>query len=143
MTTLGRVMARFLLVPVLIVAVAILVKGYAEVGDGFSAGVVAATAIVLQYLILGYDDTEERMPTRYAPAVAFSGLLLAFLVVFSPVLRGDPLLAHLPAPGDEVRHVGALELHTALLFDIGVALLVGGFIISTARVLAELGEESL
>ena len=43
-----RVVARMLLAPILVVALAILVKGFVDVGDGFSAGVVAALGILLQ-----------------------------------------------------------------------------------------------
>ena len=42
-----RVVARMLLGPSLVVAAALIVKGYAEVGDGFAAGVIVALAIGL------------------------------------------------------------------------------------------------
>jgi multicomponent Na+:H+ antiporter subunit B len=37
-TVLTRAVSRLLLAPVLMVAAAVLIKGYADVGDGFAAG---------------------------------------------------------------------------------------------------------
>jgi multicomponent Na+:H+ antiporter subunit A len=55
---------KLLLLPTLMAAVAILVKGYAEPGDGFSAGVVAALGILLQYLAFGREQVERLLPVR-------------------------------------------------------------------------------
>ena len=54
-SVLTQMVARGLLAPTLVVATAILVKGYADVGDGFAAGVVAALGILLQFLAFGRD----------------------------------------------------------------------------------------
>ena len=136
MTPLVRSVARLLLVPGLLVALAILVKGYREVGDGFAAGVVAALAIVLQYLAFGYREAERALPGRLAAPVAFAGLGLALVVAFVPVLRGDPPLTHSPGPGEAVIHVGTLELLTAVAFDAGVFLLVVGVSVGMVRAFA-------
>ena len=40
-----RHVARLMLAPVLMIALAVLVKGYADVGDGFAAGVIAGDAL--------------------------------------------------------------------------------------------------
>lgn len=140
-TALTVVVARLLLLFSFVVAAAVLVKGYADVGDGFSAGVIAALGVLLQYIACGYDDVEATLPTRFAPVTALAGLLLALLVTFFPVLRREPLLSHRPAPGTEVVHLGSLELHTAVLFDLGVFLLVQGFIVTIVRVLGRIGKE--
>jgi hypothetical protein len=49
-TILTLTVARLILLPTLVTAIAILVKGYASVGDGFSAGVIASTGVVIQFL---------------------------------------------------------------------------------------------
>ena len=48
-----EVVAPRLLGPALMVAAAIIVKGYTDVGDGFSAGVIVALAVALRYVALG------------------------------------------------------------------------------------------
>lgn len=122
-----RSTARGLLAPSLVVAAALLVKGYADVGDGFAAGMVVALALALHYVAFGAEAAEEALPVlRHAPAMAVGGLLLALANAFIPVLLGEPLLTHHPAPGEDVVTVGALELFTPLVFDIGVAVLVVG-----------------
>ncbi|HWV87593.1 MAG TPA: MnhB domain-containing protein [Capillimicrobium sp.] len=126
MSLLTRFVSRLLLAPVLIVAVGILVKGYADVGDGFAAGVVAALALLLQYVAFGSDAVESALPIRWAPGIAVAGLALAVLVFAGPMALGDRPLEHLPAPGDEPVHIGSLELITAVVFDVGVFLLVLG-----------------
>lgn len=130
-----RMVSRLLLAPALMVALATLIKGYVDAGDGFAAGVIAALAIGLQYVAFGSEEIERTLPVRFAPAAAALGLLLALAVTFIPVLFGKPLLTHYPPPGAEVIHFGTLEILTAVLFDIGVFLLVLGFAVETIRLL--------
>ena len=142
MTPIVRAVARLLLPPGLVVATAIIVKGYADVGDGFSAGVIVALAVSLQYLALGPRCAEATLPIlRRAPAVAVAGLLLALAVAFVPVLSGRPLLSHLPPPGKKPMTIGTLELITAVVFDVGVFLLVVGVLVVLVHQLARPGEE--
>ena len=135
-TVLTRMVARLLMVPTFVVAGAVLVKGYSDVGDGFSAGVVAALGVLLQYLGLGYRDAERLLPMRLAPAWAFAGLGLALAVTFVPAAAGRPLLTHAPGPGAPVTKLGTLELITPVLFDVGVAFLVFGAVVGIIRTLA-------
>ena len=137
-----EVIAPRLLGPAVMVAVAIIVKGYADVGDGFSAGVIVALAIALRYITLGTERAERSLPIlRHAPVVAVSGLLLALAVGFLPVAAGDPPFTHRPGPGAEVVHVGRLELISAVAFDVGVFLLVCGALVIVVHHLARLVEE--
>lgn len=132
-------LARLILGPSFLVAFGLLVRSYSAPGDGFSAGVIAGLAIMLQYIAFGYDEVERRLPVRYAPQVTYAGLLLSLLVVFFPLVQGRPIVSHLPPPGQDVEviYVGGLELHTALLFDIGVFMLVLGFIVTATRLLGQ------
>jgi multisubunit Na+/H+ antiporter MnhB subunit len=135
-TALTQAIARLLAPATLVTAAAMLVKGYRDAGDGFSAGMIAATGILLQYVALGADEAERLRPVRWAPATAVAGLLLALLTAVVPALAGRPVLAHVPAPGASVPHLGALEAHSALVFDAGVCLLVVGFVVSAIRAIA-------
>ncbi len=129
-----RTVAKLLFLPTLVVAAAILVKGYAQPGDGFSAGVVAALGVLLQYLAFG--RREARKLVGHAGKIAFVGLLVALLIAAAPVALGEPVLTHYPEPGGQAMYLGTLELITAFLFDVGVFLLVFGFAVGAIKVIA-------
>jgi len=57
-------------------------------------------------------------------------------VAFWPVMRGDAVLEHLPAPGAAVTQLGTLELITAVLFDIAVFMLVLGAVVGIIHAIA-------
>jgi multicomponent Na+:H+ antiporter subunit B len=140
-TVLTRAVARLLLAPVLMVAAAILVKGYADVGDGFAAGVVAALGVLLQYLAFGRAAVERALPVRRAAQLAVGGLLLALAVAFLPALAGEAPLPHAPPPGAEVAKLGSLELIGAVAFDVGVFALVMGMVVATIGLVAGTRDE--
>jgi len=140
-TVLTRTVARLLLAPVLIVALAILVKGYVDVGDGFAAGVVAALGVLLQVVAFGRERARRVLPLHRGPQVAVAGLGVAVAVAVVPALLGGALLEHAPPPGAEVITVGTLELITAVVFDIGVFLLVLGASVGILDAVAARAEE--
>jgi multicomponent Na+:H+ antiporter subunit B len=136
-----EVVAPRLLAPALMVAVAILVKGYADVGDGFSAGVIVGVAIALRYIALGRERAERTLPVlARAPQLATAGLLIALAVGFFPIALGDPPFTHLPRPGEHVIEIGTLELITAVAFDVGLFVLVTSSMVMLVHQLSHLGE---
>ena len=66
----ARQAARLLLLPTWMIAFAILVKGYSDSGDGFSAGVIAALGVIMQYVTYGTAIAEKLRPVRYARQIA-------------------------------------------------------------------------
>jgi multisubunit Na+/H+ antiporter MnhB subunit len=122
-----RGMARLLYLPTFVIAAAVLVKGFVQTGDGFSAGMIAALGVVLRYMAFGHEGTKGLPVVRHAAAVSFVGLLVALGVAATPLFFGEAVLTHFPRPGTEPIHLGTLEVMTAVLFDIGVFLLVFGF----------------
>src|SRR3712207_136265 len=138
-----RGIARLLYLPTLLVAAALLVKGFVETGDGFSAGVVAALGVLLRYLAFGREGTRWFPPVRHAIKIAFAGLIVALVVAAAPLLFGEALLTHYPPPGTEPVHLGTLELMTAVLFDAGIFVLVFGFAVGVVSIFARaiVGEE--
>lgn len=140
-SVLTRMVARGLLAPTLVVAIAILVKGYADVGDGFAAGVVAALGILLQFLAFGRGEVAAALPIDRAPAVALTGLAIGVAVLTLPMLLGGAPLEHWPPPGEEPIHIGSLELISAVAFDVGVFLLVVGSAVAIIDALAASAEE--
>ena len=133
---LTQTVARILLLPTVVAAVAILVKGYASPGDGFSAGVVASLGVLLQHIAHGRGEAERLAVVRYAPILAGTGLLLSLLVAIVPLVLGEPVLTHYPRPGGKVIYLGTLELITPVLFDVGIFLLVFGFVVGTVSAFA-------
>lgn len=135
-TVLTQTVARLLFLPSLVVALAVLVKGYVDTGDGFTAGVIAALAVLLQVVAFGEEEVARRLPLRHAPAVAVSGLVIGLAVAFVPSLLGRPPMTHAPAAGAAVINLGTIELITAVLFDVGVFLLVLGFAVAAISMIA-------
>ena len=135
-----RTVARLLLLPTLVTALAILVKGYTQPGDGFSAGVVAALGVLLQLMVFGREEAEKIPGVRHAGALAFVGLLAALALALVPLLLGDAVLTHYPPPGAEVGHFGTLEFITPVLFDCAVFLLVFGFVVGSVGAISRATE---
>jgi multisubunit Na+/H+ antiporter MnhB subunit len=136
-TVMTQTIARILFLPSLMTALAVLIKGYADVGDGFNAGVIAALAFLLQYVAFGYEEVKAKLRTRYLPAAGLvSGLTLALSTAFVPLLLGYPIFRHFPDPGAEVIHLGTFEFITAVAFDVGVFLMVFGFAVGSIDIVA-------
>ena len=139
MTLLVQVIVRLLFVPILLLSLTLLIKGYSRPGDGFAAGVVASLAVLLQHVAFGRAVVEREIPLRAALWMVWAGLLISLAVVFYPLLSGGAPVTHFPPPGAEVAKWGSIELHTSLLFDVGVYLLVFGF---TVGVLDEIAQRA-
>jgi multisubunit Na+/H+ antiporter MnhB subunit len=131
-----RTVAKLLFLPTLVTAVALLIKGYAQPGDGFSAGVVASLGVLLQYLAFGRRRAERLPLVGLAGKGAFVGLLVALLVAAAPVLLGQPVFTHYPRAGTSAVYLGTIELITAFLFDAAVFLVVLGFAVGVVRLVA-------
>ncbi len=118
--------ARAIFPLALAAAVALLLRGYADVGDGFSAGAVAGAGAALQFAALPFDRAVARTRAVLAPRMIALGLLLTLLTAWWPVLFGLPPVSHFPAPEAHAAAFGVLEFHTGVLFDLGVAAAVYG-----------------
>lgn len=134
---LTRTVAKLLFLPTLVTAVAILIKGYAQPGDGFSAGVVGALAVLLQYLAFGRRRAERLPLVGLAGKSVFVGLFVGLLVAAAPVLLGEPVLTHYPLAGSGAVYVGTIELITQFLFDAAVFLVVLGFVLGSVEMIAQ------
>ncbi len=143
MTPIVQIVAPRLLPVAVMVAAALIVKGYADVGEAFGAGVIVALAIGLRYVVLGPERADRTMPiVRKADIVAATGLLVALAFGFVGVLFGEAPFTHYPRPGQPVARIGTLELTTAVGFDIGLFLLVIGTVVLLIRRLSWLVAET-
>jgi multisubunit Na+/H+ antiporter MnhB subunit len=142
MTVLTTTVARVLLPAILVVAAAWLVRGASLPGDGFAAGVTAGTGLLLQYVVFGHRPVARR--TRLAPVgplLPIVGLAVMVAVALVGPLVGDAPVSQYPGEDGHVVTVGMLELHTAVLYDVGIALVVFGVLAATLEILAEVAEE--
>jgi len=131
-------LARLLLPMAVLVSAFFLLRGHNQPGGGFVAGLVMATAVILQYMMGGVVWVESR--TRLHPQHWIAlGLLCAVLTAMGAWLAARPFLTggavHLRLPG-----IGDVHVASALLFDLGVYMLVVG---ATILVLVALAHQSL
>ena len=126
--------SRLLLPLALLVAIFVLLRGHNLPGGGFIAGLITAVALITQYLANGIAWTRSRMSTRLHPMIGI-GLLIATATGLASWAFGYPFLtstfAHLHWP-----LIGEFELASAMLFDLGVYLVVVGV---TLVILLQLG----
>lgn len=129
-------LSRPLLPLALLVALFLLLRGHNAPGGGFSAALVAATALILQHLASGIDWTDARLRLDYFRLLG-GGLLLAVATGLGAFAWGRPFLTsawlHLELP-----LLGELELASALLFDLGVFLVVTGTVLLVLESLGRL-----
>ena len=130
-----RTTTRLLIPLLLLFSLFLVVRGHHEPGGGFSGGLVAASAFVLYRLAFGPAEARRVLPVN-PRALMGAGLLVAVASGSLPLLVGRPILTGLwgrvPVPG-----VGALDLGTPQLFDLGVYLTVVGVTLSIVLPLAE------
>jgi multicomponent K+:H+ antiporter subunit A len=113
-------------------------RGHNLPGGGFVAGLLFATAIIIQYMIAGTEWLESHLRLRPHRWIAY-GLLTACLTGLGAWLFGYPFLtsytAHVTLP-----LLGDIHIPTAFAFDLGVFLVVVG---STTLILVALAHQSL
>ena len=126
--------ARLLLPLALMVSIFIFLRGHNLPGGGFIAGLITATALIMQYLANGVAWTNARLPAHTHPLIA-TGLIAAFLTGSASWLFDRPFLTS--AFGHfELPLIGEIELASAMFFDLGVYLVVVG---ATLLILINLG----
>jgi multicomponent K+:H+ antiporter subunit A len=132
-----RILMRPLLPLALAVAVYIFLRGHNLPGGGFIAGLIAAVAILMQYVSAGAAYAAPRLSLPFAGLLA-AGLLIATATGAGSLLFRQPFLTSsytyvtLPI-------VGKFELATAMLFDFGIFLVVLGTLLMALTELGQLG----
>ena len=132
-TLILKTAANYLHPLLLIFAVFILLRGHYEPGGGFLGGLIASIAFVLHAFANGSANTLKLL--RVHPGVLVPiGLMTSLLSGFLPMLAGDPFLTVLwfEQPIPVIGMIG-----TALLFDIGVFLVVFGITLTILFTIAE------
>jgi multicomponent K+:H+ antiporter subunit A len=128
---------RPLLPLALVVAFYILMRGHNLPGGGFIAGLITGVVLMLQYLAVGIEVTAARMRIDSVKLFA-AGLALAAGTGLVGMAFGVPFLTSTHGYVD-LPLVGATHLASALVFDLGVYLIV---VATVLLVLSELGKLS-
>lgn len=129
---------RFLLPFMGMIAVYFFMRGHNLPGGGFVAGLIFATALIVQYMVAGTDWVESHLRLRPHRWIGF-GLLTACLTGIGAWFFGYPFLtshtAHVTLP-----LLGQIHIPSAFVFDLGVFLVVVG---TTMLILVALAHQSL
>lgn len=120
--------SRVLFYLVHVFALYLFFRGHNHPGGGFAAGVMSASAIFIW--ALAFERTAAIKLVPFKPRyIIGTGLLVIIAVGLGGVLLGYPFLTH-TFGHVELPFVGEVELATAVLFDLGVWLIVFGAIYS-------------
>lgn len=132
-----QTLTRVLFPLMIMMAVFIFLRGHNMPGGGFIAGLIAAVALIVQYLSNGSDWIDERLKLNMHLVIGF-GLLIATATGLVAMGLDYPFLTsaftHLEWP-----IVGQFEVASAIAFDLGVFLVVVG---TTVLIIAQLGKMS-
>ncbi len=128
-----------LLLPIMtLIAVYFFLRGHNLPGGGFVAGLMFATALIVQYMVAGTHWVELHLHLRPHKWIAW-GLVVASLTGLGAWLLGYPFLtshtAHVYLP-----LLGEIHLPSAFMFDLGVFAVVVG---STMLILVALSHQSV
>jgi multicomponent K+:H+ antiporter subunit A len=130
-----QTLTRLLFPLMLMVAAFIFIRGHNLPGGGFIAGLIAAVALIVQYLANGISWTGERLKFDMHWLIGL-GLLFATVTGLVSMGLGYPFLTttftYLTWPV-----VGKFEVASAIAFDLGVFLVVVG---ATVMSLVQLGK---
>ncbi|MFN4287657.1 MAG: monovalent cation/H+ antiporter subunit A [Brevundimonas sp.] len=135
------VVATRVLLPLAIMAgIYIFLRGHNEPGGGFIAGLVFSIALLMQYLASGWQWANQRLRADNHNLIGW-GVLIAGLTGLGSILFGAPFLTTAFDYFD-IPLIGEVELATALLFDIGVALTVVGAVMLALAQLARVAQRA-
>lgn len=118
--------------------------GHNTPGGGFAGGLTAGLALVLRYLAGGRYELGETLPLD-AGKILGAGLLLSAGTAATSLLVGAPVLSSALIEVD-VPVLGTVKFVTALVFDLGVYLIVVGLVLDVlrslgARIDVEMGQQ--
>jgi len=127
--------ARVLTPMILVASLYLLYRGHNLPGGGFIGGLTAAGALLLH--AFGCGAQESRMALARPQRLMAWGLVLAGLSAVPGLLLQGTVFAGVWLPAFNLPVLGVVHLGTPLLFDIGVFLVVVGFVVDAARSLDE------
>lgn len=146
-----RTTARVVVPIVLVLSVSLFLQGHNLPGGGFIGGVLTTTAFVLVYVAYDLDYLESevldrevdrgtgvfenRTVTTYRRTFLL-GLVVALGSGVAGILLGDPFLTQTYVHLENVPIYHEIELASALVFDLGVFLVVVGGLLTIVSVVS-------
>lgn len=127
---------KVLLFFIVLYSVYIFTAGHYYPGGGFIGGLMTAGAIVLLLITYDIKTVAKVLPVNYRIITAI-GLLFAIGTSAGALIFNVPFLTHAFTDID-LPVLGELSLHTAVLFDLGVYLVVVGV---TMTIIQTIGED--
>jgi multicomponent Na+:H+ antiporter subunit A len=127
--------SRTIVPTLLVVSVLLLVVGHNEPGGGFVGGLLAGSGLLVVFLTGGAKAVGHVLPLRPATLIG-SGIALAMVTALGGLVFAGSLLASGKLDLN-LGWFGEFEMGSALIFDIGVYLVVVGLV---ATVLMRLGD---
>ena len=121
---------------ILMFAVHIFFAGHYTPGGGFVGGLLTTSAIVLLMLAFDIETVKKILPINYVTMTAI-GLLLALATAAASIIFDVPFFTHAYDYFD-LPLFGNTSLHSAMLFDAGVYLVVVGV---TMTIIQTIGED--
>lgn len=112
-------------------SVYLLMAGHNLPGGGFAGGLVAGLALALRYIAGGRYELSEAAPVQ-AGLILGGGMAIAVLAGVLPIFFGGTVFAT-ATPVVDVPLLGELHFPSALIFDIGVYLVVVGVMLDFLR----------
>ncbi|MCH7355054.1 monovalent cation/H+ antiporter subunit A [Acinetobacter sp. NIPH 1958] len=134
-----RITASWILPLALVVSVYIFMRGHNLPGGGFIAGLITSLALIIQYIVLGQDQTEQMIKAKSGRLYEVwigSGLIIAGLTGIAawfwarPFLTSTHVYVELPV-------LGKMHIASAVSFDLGVYITVVG---ATMLLISVLGD---
>jgi multicomponent Na+:H+ antiporter subunit B len=143
-TVITRTVARIVFPLVLLTAIALLLQGHNRPGGGFISGVLTAAAVALVYIVYGLEYLEgevfHRVPSvspdptsvvgKEHVTVVAAGLTLAAGGGIAAMAYGSPFLTQAVMCIEHLPIYGELEVASALVFDLGVYVVVVGSLLT-------------
>lgn len=121
------------LYPVLIVlSVVVLYRGHNLPGGGFIGGLIAASAVMLRALAVGWAEINKKKLLNPVMLIQ-AGLATACASAFIGPLMGKIFMKAVWIPTFYLPLLGKVKLGTPTLFDIGVYMTVLGFAVLCAK----------
>ena len=124
------ILSARLLCPILMaMAIAFLYRGHNDPGGGFIGGLLFTAALILKILAIGAEEFEKHLwmkPKNFL----MTGLIMAFAAGIMPLFVGKAFLQSLWFPTFSLPILGDVHIGSPLLFDLGVFMVVIGFVLT-------------
>ncbi|MEH7440876.1 Na(+)/H(+) antiporter subunit B [Bacillus sp. JJ1122] len=130
-----QTVTKFTLFVIILFSIHLFFAGHYHPGGGFIGGLMTSGAIVLLLLAFDIKTVKAILPVDYIKVIAV-GLLFSVGTGVGGLIMGMPFLTHAFTYVD-LPLLGKTSLHTAVLFDTGVFLVVIGVTMTIIQTIGE------